>query len=285
MSVTRILVLASPLLLLSPTGCRSPYAYYCNESVPCDHPEAPYCDLTGEYGGVGNHCIPSPFDAGTDPDDSGNMPDGGDTDACAVDNGGCGDPMYWTCTNNAGSDPTCTPIDLCETANGDCGSRTYWTCTNNPGADPTCSPATPPSARHDHGMAYDGSRARVVLFGGWTGAADSQRKDHWEWDGRKWTERTPNIAPPARIRFSMAYDSARSRVVVFGGVVRSGAQTYIANDTWEWNGTSWTEQATSGGAVRPPARREHAMAYDSQRGRIVLFGGEGEAGDLDDTWE
>jgi cysteine-rich repeat protein len=37
-------------------------------------------------------------------------------------------------------------------------------------------------------------------------------------------------------------------------------------------------------AVRPPARSAHAMAYDSSRGVLVLFGGHG-VGWLNDTWE
>jgi hypothetical protein len=35
----------------------------------------------------------------------------------------------------------------------------------------------------------------------------------------------------------------------------------------------------------PVARHGHAMAYDARRGRVVLFGGIGRGGDLDDTWE
>src|SRR5436309_145576 len=77
-----------------------------------------------------------------------------------------------------------------------------------------------------------------------------------------------------RDRHAMAYDSARGRVVLFGG---SGL-----GDTWEWDGTSWTQRASSG----PPPRYKHAMAYDSARGRVVLFGGDGAAGPyLADTWE
>jgi len=35
----------------------------------------------------------------------------------------------------------------------------------------------------------------------------------------------------------------------------------------------------------PPARSEHAMAYDAARGVTVLFGGWNYSGNLDDTWE
>src|SRR5439155_6838865 len=38
-------------------------------------------------------------------------------------------------------------------------------------------------------------------------------------------------------------------------------------------------------AARPPARFAHAMTYDRARGVIVIFGGEGAASILRDTWE
>src|SRR5262249_11780635 len=56
--------------------------------------------------------------------------------------------------------------------------------------------------------------------------------------------------------------------------------TFFA-DTWEWDGTNWSP---GGGAHAPPARFQHALAYDSARGRTVLFGGAG-VSLLQDTWE
>jgi hypothetical protein len=47
-----------------------------------------------------------------------------------------------------------------------------------------------PGPRIGHGMAYDRSRERLVLFGGFDG--NSQRRgDTWEWDGTRWTDVTP----------------------------------------------------------------------------------------------
>ena len=61
-----------------------------------------------------------------------------DINECNTNNGGCGDPTYFSCTNNIGEAPTCDDIDECATNNGGCGSATYWTCTNNVGGAPTC---------------------------------------------------------------------------------------------------------------------------------------------------
>lgn len=76
--------------------------------------------------------------------------------------------------------------------------------------------------------------------------------------------------------YSIAYDSARGVVVLFGGY--DGA---LRDDTWEWDGISWIRRDP---AHRPSARQGQAMAYDSARGVVVLFGGD-DAADQDDTWE
>jgi hypothetical protein len=77
----------------------------------------------------------------------------------------------------------------------------------------------------------------------------------------------------------MAYDDARQRVVVFGGIVGVG----VLADTWEWDGTNWSPRST---AVQPPPRALHAMAYDAGRQRVVLFGGLINLGQaFNDTWE
>ncbi len=39
-------------------------------------------------------------------------------------------------------------------------------------------------------------------------------------------------------------------------------------DTWEWNRTSWVKQSP---ANKPPDRYDHAMAYDSARGKLISW--------------
>jgi hypothetical protein len=72
----------------------------------------------------------------------------------------------------------------------------------------------------------------------------------------------------------MAYDSQRHVTVLFGGYNGSAG----LQDTWEWDGTTWT----MGTQVAPPPRVDAAMSYDSQREVMVLFGGTGSTGG---TWE
>ncbi|MGE0867899.1 MAG: kelch repeat-containing protein [Kofleriaceae bacterium] len=78
----------------------------------------------------------------------------------------------------------------------------------------------------------------------------------------------------------MAFDAARGITLLFGGFSDS---TGVLDDTWEWDGTTWTERQP---VSRPPARREHAIVYDRARQKIVLFGGRDAASaQFADTWE
>jgi N-acetylneuraminic acid mutarotase len=128
-----------------------------------------------------------------------------------------------------------------------------------------------PSARYETRMVWDVATHRAVLFGGLT-AIDSGTKlnydlgDTWEWTGSRWIERFPAHSPAARSSEAMVYDSARSRVVIFGG--RNGRTNL--NDTWSYDGNDWKQIPT---ANAPSVREGAGAAYDSTRDRIVLFGG------------
>lgn len=82
-----------------------------------------------------------------------------------------------------------------------------------------------------------------------------------------------------RFGVRLADDSARARVVLFGG--RSFATPF--DETWEWDGIAWTERTP---AQRPPRRSFHAMAYDPLRGVVLVFGGSDANGAvLGDLWQ
>jgi hypothetical protein len=81
----------------------------------------------------------------------------------------------------------------------------------------------------------------------------------------------------------MVYDTARQRVVLFGG----GAcclSSQALNETWEWDNTRWTLKNPT--SASPSPRRFHEMVYDSARRVIVLFGGiDNNNATVGDTWE
>src|SRR5437762_9410640 len=87
----------------------------------------------------------------------------------------------------------------------------------------------------------------------------------------------------------MVFDVRTSHVVLFGGSTKVDAGTrlsYDLDDTWEWNGDRWVQVYP---AHSPHGRSFHAMTYDSNRQRTVLFGGKygtavTNAIELNDTW-
>lgn len=171
-------------------------------------------------------------------------------------------------------------------------------------------------------MSWDGNANRVVLFGGLL--PSTQRFNTlWEWDGTAWTERvTPTVAPSPRYGATMTWDQVRRKLVLFGGV-----DTVPLDDTWEWNGTSWLQRTptmrpptplngdmlfatarqrvvfirgnddsqwewdgndwTRVAKTQPPFRIDTALATDTVRRRVVLFGGNelNASAVLNDTWE
>ena len=97
----------------------------------------------------------------------------------------------------------------------------------------------PPRARHR--MAFDRRAGVVILYGGDGVKTEPSRgfrvlEDTWQWDGQRWTEiKTTGLGK--RFMHAMAYDAARSRVVLYSG--SDGEKDF--DDTWEWDGKQWAQ--------------------------------------------
>jgi hypothetical protein len=145
--------------------------------------------------------------------------------------------------------------------------------------------AARPGPRSQPGLIYHSQHQRILLIDGTYPAVQRGATELWSWDGREWAllPATGSRAPAARHASAAVYDSQRNRVVTFAG--RLGLAEQIKNDTWEWDGARWSEMTDAGMG----ARDHHMMAYDSARGRTVLFGGglfPRQAGPWPtDTWE
>lgn len=164
-----------------------------------------------------------------------------------------------------------------------------------------------PDPSYGFRLVYDSSAKRMILFGGTASPTPSTvfvNQDTWEYKSSTlweklpplfssravtvdsgarpasnsfgWVALAPSTPPSARTRSASVYDSARRRVVLFGGM---GAAVR-ADDTWEFNGYEWDVQSP---ALDPAARDGHSLAFDSLRSRVVLFGGLGNSGELNDT--
>gem|GEM_PF-696182 len=132
-------------------------------------------------------------------------------------------------------------------------------------------PAISPPARSNHAMAFHQNNGETVLFGGNTGDLFRSENDTWTYNltNDAWTNMTPGTAPGPRYGFTMAYDSKNGEIVLVGGVPL-GDYNWRA-DSWSYNlsANNWT----MGTLNAPSARAFHDMAYDSDRGEMVLFGG------------
>ena len=159
--------------------------------------------------------------------------------------------------------------------------------------------STTPDGRYLQSAAFDEARKVFVMFGGTntdpnTGGV-TPNQETWEWSPAtgKWTNRTgAGSAPAARSGAAMVFDSARGKVVLFGGRAGSGSNF---EDTWEWDPATggWTDLSAAG--AHPSARSQHGMVYEKSTGKILLFGGgrssltsadgSGITISLGDTWE
>ncbi|MCA8975482.1 MAG: hypothetical protein KDC98_12235 [Planctomycetes bacterium] len=139
-------------------------------------------------------------------------------------------------------------------------------------------PATSPSPRAGVTGVTDGNVC--MIFGGKPNST-SELNDLWSFDGANWTDITPTTGPlpPARDWYGLAFDSGRSRLVLFGG--RSTALAADLGDTWEFDGTVWNP-LTPGSA--PSIRRWTVMTYDASRNETILFGGANGSTYYNDTW-
>src|SRR5262249_37018137 len=72
------------------------------------------------------------------------------------------------------------------------------------------------------------------------------------------------------------------QALLFGGSA-GGCTDGLCNDSWIFDGasTSWAQEQP---ATPPPSREKASLAFDNDRSEVVLFGGNGVGGALDDTW-
>src|SRR5919204_2419983 len=69
-----------------------------------------------------------------------------------------------------------------------------------------------------------------------------------------WTQLSPATSPSARSYVAMTYDPVSGKIIMFGGW---DGRRHL-NDTWAFDGTTWTHLHTGGRLARAAAQ----MAYD-----------------------
>ncbi|MFN0248329.1 MAG: hypothetical protein ACKV2T_15670 [Kofleriaceae bacterium] len=195
----------------------------------------------------------------------------------------CGDP-FSTCMRNDGSTGTCyasdagavclpggcgnaivDPDEACDDGNVSGGDGCSGSCTS----DETC----------NNGVVDPGLASAEACDDGNTVGHDGCNST-CKTEVPRW-ELLATGKPPAALSQGVAYDSARRRVVQFGGAFQ-GTIRVPRGDTWEYDGEGWMKIPTT---VAPAARWGSAMAYDPIHRRVVLFGGASTAAaPFGDTW-
>ena len=138
-----------------------------------------------------------------------------------------------------------------------------------------------PFASAEGGFVYDAARGRFIAYGGGAGPG-KMNVATWSFIAGRWTE-VETTAPPPRQAMAMAYDEQRGVAVMFGGMGVGAPPTPPPSfgDTYEFR-TRWRK--IDHGGDRPSPRHSSGFAYDSKRGRMILFGGVDAKGFRGDTW-
>ena len=134
-----------------------------------------------------------------------------------------------------------------------------------------------------YGMAYDSESNRVVLLG-LSSASPTPATQAWAFDSGVWRAMPPTSGPPPRQSAAMAYDEESDRIILFGGQGQyQNGPPFPLGDTWayDFNTNVWTNMTPP---VGPSARYRHAMAYDRQADRVILYGGQTRQPYQNDTW-
>jgi N-acetylneuraminic acid mutarotase len=140
----------------------------------------------------------------------------------------------------------------------------------------------PPKRAH-HALIYDDSKKQVMLFGGSTpidgGNSAIFLNDIWTYDG-KWTN--GGEAGDKRSGVGLAFDSKRKKIFSLGGFTgeaRSELRVWENNDPMA---IGWKKISDLPGSTAAEA----GFVYDSQRDRLITFGGSpGQRKVNSDTWE
>jgi len=179
-------------------------------------------------------------------------------------------------------DTSCNPADSVVTSgNG------YWS-----QVVPAAPYGDPPRTFVPYGrmaVAFDPVSHMVLALGGQRNGM-AGFGETWGFDGTQWKFLT-SAGPPTRYGARMAFDANLNRVLLFGGQQNTldsprcapSSADYNCSDLWSWNGASWIVMTITG--TPPTERANPGMAFDANRSRTVIYGGNQSTTILNDTYE
>ena len=127
-------------------------------------------------------------------------------------------------------------------------------------------PTPTPSPRWGAGVAFDATRGRVLLFGGYTSTGGTLA-DTWSWDGSRWAQQQPAQSPPAVQHPQLVYDGVTRHVLLFDRDPTHGESPLDYQSVWAWDGATWSQD---GGWAQSHTPNAGPLGWDDGRGRVVL---------------
>jgi hypothetical protein len=137
-----------------------------------------------------------------------------------------------------------------------------------------------PGNRVEYASAFDSTNSVLYVHGGRKNG--TRQSDFWKYDlsNGTWTELTPTgTAPTARYLHRMVWDSANSRIYLFGG--NEGSPTSQELFYYDISGNSWNDPSDTS---PPSARQSFGMVIDNATSIIYIHGGDTGVGGLSDTY-
>ncbi|UCH57622.1 MAG: hypothetical protein JSV18_01505, partial [Candidatus Bathyarchaeota archaeon] len=141
--------------------------------------------------------------------------------------------------------------------------------------------------RSDAAIVYDPRNDIVILHDGYC-RDDSHPQDTWvfDFDSINWNQMNPEESPLPQYGHHMVFDTRNRMAIMYGGHWSiTGTSRHGYSDgvwTYDYPSDSWTKVDT---ATSLPSRYWHTLAYDEDRGNMIVFGGSGmRDAILDDTW-
>jgi hypothetical protein len=149
----------------------------------------------------------------------------------------------------------------------------------------------PPTPRRYHSAGYDAATNRMMVFAGDDGCG-AVSSEVWVLDGANGLAGTPawsllstgGTVPAGWTLQRSVYDAGLNRLSAFGGAI-NGTRTNSVLTLKDANGTGtplWIDLTPTN--HQPEPRTLCSLVEDVANARMVVFGGLGDAGRLNDTW-
>ena len=135
-------------------------------------------------------------------------------------------------------------------------------------------PPVSPGGRAGAQMAYDSNAGVFWMYGGLASGffGGPSQDEMWMFDGTTWSQPVVvGSTPGGTALHGISFDSVNNVTVVYGGLPNNFFPI-DSDQTWEWNGTGWTQTAAFP-ATNPGPLERPAMCFHQGIGKTVLFGG------------